>query len=182
MMTSRVAHVFLGLYTLCATGCELVRDQSKRGATSNQEPADEVAAIPSSGPVSQSPSTAAAPTARGPVTTAANPSPIPTREDWKTAPKGDDPSTVAPVDTRTLEGTVRAIDAQRRLISITVRGKSQTFPVDPKAPIENEADQSHALKGGLAAIRPGTNILIVIYRNKSDREIVSLIKVKGMTK
>ena len=72
------------------------------------------------------------------------------------------------------------MDAPRRLISINVRGKSQTFPVDAKAPIENLADAAHALKGGLAAIRPGNSVLLVIYRNKSDREVVSLIRVKAM--
>jgi len=183
MTTSKAAHVFVGLLALYAAGCELPAGQGKRGpATSEAEPADEVAAIPAE-PATQSSTTAAATTS--PATTALNPSPspIPTRDDWKNATKKDDASTVAELDTRTLEGTVRAIDAQRRLISINVRGqKGQTFPVDAKAPIENLADQSHALKGGLAAIRPGNSVLLVIYRNKSDREVVSLIRVKGMTK
>jgi hypothetical protein len=180
MTTSTAAHVFLGLLALCAAGCDVVRDQGNRVTrTSEREQTEEVAPIPPPPPASQPPTTAP-----GPATSASNPSasPIPTREDWKTAPKKDDPAAPAAVDTRTLEGTVRAIDAQRRLISVNVRGQSQTLPVDPKAPIENLADQGHALKGGLAAIRPGASVLLVIYRNKSDREFVSLIRVKMMSK
>jgi hypothetical protein len=182
MTTSRVSHVLVGLLALYAAGCELPANQGKRGTpTSEAERTDEVATTPSSDP--ETPDEVPATTARAPLTTAPSVSPIQTREDWKIAPKKDDASTAAEVDTRTLEGTVRAIDAQRRLISINIRGqKPQTFPVDPKAPIENLADAAHALKGGLAAIRPGTAVLLVIYRNKSDREVVSLIRVKGMTK
>jgi hypothetical protein len=179
MPTRSASYFFLGLLALCAAGCDLVRDQSKRETrSSDHERSDAVPTIPSSVPVSQTPATASATTAKGPATTATNPA----REDGKTTTKKEAPSTVASIDTRTLEGTVRAIDAQRRLISINVRGQSQTFPVDPTAPIENLADQAHALKGGLAAIRPGASVLLVIYRNKSDREAVSLIRVKGLTK
>lgn len=167
MTTSRASGVFLGLLALGAAGCELARDEGKRRTpTSEPERTEEVATILSSAPANWTPTTAAATT----------------REEPKKATKKDEPPPVAPIDTRTLEGTVRATDAQRRLISIVVSGKSQTFPVESGAPVENLADQSHALKGGLAAIRPGASVLLVIYRNKADREIVSLIRVKGMTK
>jgi hypothetical protein len=181
MTTSRAS--FLCLVACWAVGCELARDPGKRGASTETERTDEAPTIRSSAPASQASATAAVTTAREPATTPALPSPIPTREDWKSTAKKDDSSTVAPVDTRTVEGTVRALDVQRRLITINVPGqKSQTFPVDAKAPIEDLADQAHALKGGFAAIRPGASVLLAVYRNKSDREVVSLIRVKSMKK
>src|SRR5262245_23668429 len=113
MTTPRALHLLFGLFALGVAGCELVRDERKRGTpTSEQEGTENVPAIRSTTLERWQPATAAAP---------------PQEEDKKGMTKKEEPS-LTPVETRTLEGTVRAIDAQRRLISVTVGGKSQTFP------------------------------------------------------
>lgn len=175
MTTSRA--VFLGLLVIGTAGCDLLNEQGKRDTRPTEERSDDAAAI--APPTNVSPTSATTPETT-PAATAKTTAPT-AKTTAPTAPvtKRDDAPALAPVDTRTLEGIVRAVDAQRRLISITMKGQVQTFPVDAKAPIENLADMSHALKGGLAAIRPGNGVFLVVYRNKSDKEVVSLIRVKG---
>jgi hypothetical protein len=158
-----IRHALLMLLVVSTAGCDLLREQGKSSspASEPERPLEETATTEPFVPSIKPPP----PPAPKPTTT-----------------KKDDPPAVAPVETRTVEGTVRAVDPQRRLISVTVRGQSQTFSVDPKAPVENLADASHVLKGGLAAIRPGNGVFLVTYRNKSDKEVVSLIRVKATTK
>jgi hypothetical protein len=171
-MTTSRACVLLGLLALCADGCELPRDQGKPAtATTVREPVDDDPQMPSSDPADQT----------SPATTAPKTPSTWVKRLGETAPatKKDEQPPLAPIDTRTVEGTVRAIDARRRLISINVGKQSQTFAVDAAAPIENLGDDAHVLKGGLAGIRPGASVLLVIYRNKSDKEVVSLIRVKA---
>lgn len=185
MATLRAAYVLFCLLTLTAAGCEMVREEGRRSARSTQQEGSEEALPPITTTPESTPTTTPS-TSRVPFVpeTSKAKSTDPKKTDPKsTAPKTTEPKKELPgLETRQLQGRVRGVDVQRRLISIMIGNKSETFPVDSTAFIEDLADESHALKGGLAGIRPGATAFLAVYKNKNNKEVVSLIRVKNPPK
>lgn len=186
MATLRAGYVFWCVLALTAAGCEMVREEGRRAARSTNPASTEEAPPPAieTSPESVPPTMPS--TSRTPFVpdTSKAKSTDPKKTDPKTtAPKTTEPKKeLAGLETRQLQGKVRGVDVQRRLISVMVGTKSETFPVDTTAFIEDLADESHALKGGLAGIRPGATAFLAVYKNKNNKEVVSLIRVKNPAK
>lgn len=100
------------------------------------------------------------------------------REDWRHQPKEDGRPPVAKVDAQTLDGILRSVDADRRMLTVEVRGQQHTLPVDTLVHIETPADHARGLRGGLAGLQPGTRVMVMAYRY-DDTFKVALIRIKA---
>ena len=74
-----------------------------------------------------------------------------------------------------LEGTVKTVDADKRSLTVTVRGQDQTFVVDPNAFVTDPT--SFSIPGGLRGLRPGYEVTLVMSKS-GGQESVSLITVR----
>jgi hypothetical protein len=101
-----------------------------------------------------------------------------TREDWKNVPKPEGPRTFEPIVSKDFEGTVKAVDADRRLITVAVGGQEYTLRVSQTALIEESSLRSYALQGGLAAVPAGSSVFVVTFK-EGDQDVVSRIKLRG---
>jgi len=101
-----------------------------------------------------------------------------TREDWKNKPKAEGPRTYEPIVSKDFEGTVKAVDAERRLITVAVGGQEYTLRVLQTATIEEPSFRSYALQGGLGAIQAG-NTVLVFTSKEGDQDVVTRIKLRA---
>jgi hypothetical protein len=157
-MTTRL-HVALGLAFVAAAGCSSGSsvDNKSGGKATNNVPAIAASNDPAARP--QKPL-------------------MNTREDWKNVPKAEPPRTVEPFVVQNLEGTVKAVDADRRLITVAVGGQEHTLRVMPSALIEDASIRSFPVAGGLSGIQAGSTVLITTSR-EGDQDVVARIKLRG---
>jgi hypothetical protein len=104
-----------------------------------------------------------------------------TREDWKNVPKSEPPPPREAVVSKDYDNcTVKAVDADRRLITLTVAGQEVTLRVSPNAFIEEPSFRSYALQGGLSAIHAGNTVFIVTAQ-EGGQDVVQRIKLRANT-
>jgi hypothetical protein len=100
------------------------------------------------------------------------------RPDWKNVPQDEGPRPVVNNDPKSFDGTIKAVDADRRMITISVSGQDYTLRVEPNANIEESSLRSYALQGGLSALQPGNQVLVFTTK-QDDQDVVGRIKLKA---
>jgi hypothetical protein len=98
-----------------------------------------------------------------------------TREDWRNQPKAEAPRSVEAVVYKDFEGTVKGVDAERRLLTVAVGGQEYTLRVSQTAFIEGA--RSYAVQGGLAGVPAGSTVFVVTSK-EGDQDVVNRIKLR----
>jgi hypothetical protein len=100
------------------------------------------------------------------------------RQDWRNRPQEEPRPQFVDNSPKSFDGTIKAVDAERRTITLTVGNQDYTLRVDPTANVEEPSLRSYALQGGLSALQPGNHVLV--FTTKQDAEdVVGRIKLKA---
>lgn len=176
MIVQRISLVAV-VALLTAAGCDKFNVKDGKRAAKKSPQQEAASARPELTVASADGGNASSASANGNGGETRRPSGMNLRDDWRNQPKEDGKPLVARMDAKQLDGILRAVDPDRRMLTLEARGTQHTFPVDALVHIETPGDHSRGLQGGLAGLQPGTRIMVMAYRY-DDIYKIALIRIK----